>query len=550
MGKNFIIGVVISTQLLQMPAQAQIVPDLTPALQSVTERQAERAQQRAAERALQQVETVQNRVVDRTTEQQAEAVQGQTVERIVDQVERAQAQATERAQTQATERAQAQLAQVQGQLDRAQSQAQRAQDQVQRTQDQLQRAQERAADPDTNPGLGGVLAQAAQPAGAAEEVGSQTPVTDREGNTVFVEITLPQGERAVAFEWVMLVTAEQRQQLELEAPQLLTYLSSSQDFALTAGEMLTFAVPPDLDANDVILQLVPENLRGQIDRNHIFSPRSKDEVPSASMPLSSLLPAVCEAPVALGIIDSHIDLGHPAFQRLQQHSNSIVSKNFVEGKLEQAYAHGTAVAALLVGEYSEEGTQVLSPLLPNARLYAASVFHKGDRVQEGASVLRVLAALDWLAQQDDVRVINMSLAGPPNKLLEQTIAELSARDKVVVAAVGNDGPHGPVRYPAAYERVVAVAAADRNGSIYRWSNQGPYVDFTALGVDVVTAAADHGFEAQSGTSFATPVVSAFVACSLARNTTREQALRALDELAIDLGEPGLDPVYGAGLLHP
>jgi subtilisin family serine protease len=547
MRNNFMICVVVSTLLLQMPAHAQIVPELGSALQSVTERQAERAQQQAAERALQQIEAVQNRVVDRTTEQQAEAVQGQTVERIADQVERAQAQATERAQSQATERAQAQLEQVQGQLGRAQRETQRAQDQVQRTRDQLQRVQERSGGSDINPGLGGVLAQAAQ---ASREAGAQTPVTDIEGNTVFVEITLPQGERAVAYEWVMLVTAAQRQQLELEAPRLLTYLSSSQDFSLTAGEMLTFAVPPDLDANDVILQLVPENLRGQIDRNHIFSPRSKDDAPSASMPLSSLLPAVCQTPVALGIIDSHIDLGHPAFQRLQQSPNPIVSKNFVEGKLEQADAHGTAVAALLVGEHSEEGTQVLSPLLPNARLYAASVFHKGDTIQEGASVLRVLAALDWLAQQDDVRVINMSLAGPPNKLLEQTIAELSARDKVVVAAAGNDGPHGPARYPAAYEQVVAVAAADRNGSIYRWSNQGPYVDFTALGVDVVTAAADHGYEAQSGTSFAAPVVSAFVACNIAGSTTREQALRALDELAIDLGEPGIDPVYGAGLLHP
>lgn len=543
--RNTLLSLIISSPiLLAGSALAQIVPDISPALQSVTDRQAERAQQQAAEHAMQQVEAVQNRVAERSSEQQAQVVQSQTVERVASQVERAQEQATERAQNQASERAQAQLEQIQGQLDRAQNKA------AEQAQSQIERAQDRLAVPNTNPGIGGVLAQAAPGARIVNEVGAQISVSDSSGNTVFMEITLPQGERVVAFEWVMLVSAEERQQLEAQAPQLLAFLDNTQDFALTAGEMLTFSVPADLDANDEILQLVPENLRSQIDRNHIYSPRSQKAKPSAATPLSLPMAAVCEAPVVLGIIDSDIDLKHPAFAHLQQPASTIVSKRFVEGNLEPSYEHGTAVAALLVGSHEAEHKQVLSPLLPNAQLYAASVFHKNDQVQEGASVMRILAAMDWLAGHQDIQVINMSLAGPANKLLEQTITVLAARGIVVVAAVGNDGPHGPTRYPAAYQSVIGVAAAEPDGSIYLWSNQGPYVDFTAVGVDVVTAAANQDFIAQSGTSLAAPVISAFVVCSITQNPILEQAFAALDQEAIDLGESGSDPVYGRGLLHP
>lgn len=407
-----------------------------------------------------------------------------------------------------------------------------------------------------------VLAQGGATAAAAEQ---RRPVLDRNGNEVLSETTRPDGARMISFEWIMLVTPEQRAVLDGEASALMGFLRARRPFGLNNGELLLFSVPPDLDAGDAILNLVPPALRGQIDRNHLYSPRGADAdaepLPrrlldalsgrKAALPLRLPLRAVCEAPLSVGMVDARVDLQHAVFAGLHEPDRRVISASFVEAGLEQPAAHGTAVAALWLGRHRGSGAAgALQPLLPGATLYSASVFHAGPQQQDGASAMRVLEALDWLSQQDDLRVINMSLAGPPNRLLEQTITTLSARDIHVVAAVGNEGPHGAPRYPAAYDEVVAVAATDRDGGIFRWSNQGSHVDYSAIGVDLPTAAADQPVAPQSGTSLAAPVVAAFLACALDAEGSLPAALQSLDVRVIDLGEPGSDPVYGKGLLHP
>jgi len=548
--KQALFGTLALGGLLALSAQglAQRALDLEPIVQGVTDRQAERLQNQAIERVQQQAEAAQARVAEQVQVQQVETVQGQIVDRVENQVERAQAQTAERAQNQ-VERVQNQVERVQGRIERAPEQA------LDRTAERLDAVAEGrpGAVVEAGPGVERAAAQAGQgpavPVAAAvedtpaplPEVPVRRAVPDAEGIPVFVELTLTAEIRAIEFEWVMLVNAAQRQQLEAEAPQLLGFLAGAQPFTLTDGELLTFRVPPDLDANDAILQLVPANLRGQIDRNHLYATQDAKHPATGSLPLAMPMAAVCEAPLAIGIIDSAIDTRHAAFgPRVTIHG-----KSFVEAQLEPALAHGTAVASVLVG--SAEGLQ---PLLPHAELYSAAVFHANEDAVQGATVMRVLAALDWLASVDEVRVINMSLAGPANRLLEQAVAAMAKEGKVVVAAVGNEGAHGPLRYPAAYTGVVGVTAVDRSGEIYRWANQGPQIDYAALGVAVPVAQAGGGITQESGTSLAAPVVSAFHACALAGGKELAAAALALQDLLVDLGEPGLDPVFGKGLLHP
>ncbi len=57
-------------------------------------------------------------------------------------------------------------------------------------------------------------------------------------------------------------------------------------------------------------------------------------------------------------------------------------------------------------------------------------------------------------------MINISLVGPANGLLEQLVRIITARGHIVVAAVGNDGPGAPPLFPAAYPAVVAVTGVD------------------------------------------------------------------------------------------
>jgi minor extracellular protease Epr len=576
----------------------QVLPNLgntvQDAVQTAVDRQVEQAQNAAVERAVEQAEAAAaNQALERAQAVQADLVQSQALEQVQSQVERVQGQATEQAQA-TIERVQAQIETAQSQIEAAQSVISNAQNQIDQVQAQLGQLPEQATErlqgrvPELAPGVNESVnvpgnaaaaavagavpddAQAAAAPDAAQGPQNQTPqrvtINAADGSPAFVDITLEPGVRAVEFEWVMIVTPDQRTQLDAQAAELLSYLTDTQPFALADdGELLTFTVPPDLDANDAILDLVPDGLRDLIDRNHIYDTQDDDGAPvspgaagltgaaalTKDAPLSLPMPAVCAEPIKLGMIDSGIDTKHAAFAAS---AALIQQRSFVDAKLSQPSTHGTAVAGLLVGrDDSEQSGISLHPLLPAASLYSAAVFHEQEGAQQGATVMRVLNALNWLMEQDEVRVINMSLAGPPNRLLAKAIADATAQGKVIVAAAGNDGPFGPVRYPAAYEEAIGVTAVARDRGIFRFANQGPHIDYAALGVEVPTALGSGGFGPESGTSLAAPIVSAFIACALAQGGDLhdlQEALAALDARVMDLGVPGADPVFGRGLLHP
>ena len=114
----------------------------------------------------------------------------------------------------------------------------------------------------------------------------------------------------------------------------------------------------------------------------------------------------------------------------------------------------------------------------------------------------------------------------------------------IVAAVGNDGADAAPRYPAALGNVIAVTAVDADGQIYRKAVRGPYVDVAAPGVDIYAAG-----RFVSGTSMAVPFVTARIAADPDLYPAPTASIRKqLSASARDLGLPGRDTVYGAGLV--
>ncbi len=91
-----------------------------------------------------------------------------------------------------------------------------------------------------------------------------------------------------------------------------------------------------------------------------------------------------------------------------------------------------------------------------------------------------------------------------------------ARGHVIVAAVGNDGPAAPVKYPAAYSGVVGVTSVDAARNIQLDAGQGEDVMFAARGVGVRVAGAKGHYESATGTSFASPLVAARFALMMKR----------------------------------
>ncbi len=252
-------------------------------------------------------------------------------------------------------------------------------------------------------------------------------------------------------------------------------------------------------------------------------------------------PDTCGEGIRIGMTDTAIDAGHAALR-----SRAINSQRFAPAGFDAVSPddHGTAVAALLVGDPSSG----YAGMLPSATLFAADVFHLDGAGQPQATLADLVNGLDWLASQR-VSVINISMTGPPNPLLETAVTRLDRSGIAVVAAAGNGGPAAAPAFPAAYESVVSVTAVDQSLRPYRLANQGDYITLASPGVEVWSAAGGGVGRYRTGTSVAAAHVTGAIAERIGAGSDIESALRALRNDARDLGSPGRDRVFGWGLLQ-
>ncbi|MEP4891311.1 MAG: S8 family serine peptidase [Aliiglaciecola sp.] len=360
------------------------------------------------------------------------------------------------------------------------------------------------------------------------------------GKPIFVEVETEDGWRAIQNQWVVLANPQTKQNLLA----LGAFINAETNYSGLGLSLLRFTVPESLDSKQALAKHLPEQTLGTLDRNHIYQAQTAAPQAQSSFTGQNLenspSKALCDTPVKIGMIDSGIDQQHGAFAEA-----SIIAKSFLIDDLSSPQAHGTAVASVLVGNLGP-----LTPLLSHGKVYSAEVFYRQSDYSQGATLDAMISALNWLVEEQ-IKVVNMSLAGPPNKMLATIVKAANHQGTIIVAAAGNQGPAAPELYPAGYPEVIAVSAFDKLQQPYRWSNRGDYVDYSALGVNVVTAQVKRGLGKESGTSMAAPVVSAALTCLLAESDhlnsiDRQAILTSLSDLAVDLGPKGRDPIYGIG----
>lgn len=291
-------------------------------------------------------------------------------------------------------------------------------------------------------------------------------------------------------------------------------------------EVIRLAAPPGMDARAALAELRAIDPAAVIDLVHYYGLNLAAGGKGRRVGASEVR-RVAPTKVTVGIIDTAI-APHAALRGAQVFA-------WPAGNLAGAPVdHGTAVASLI----SAEG---------QARIFSANIF-RGSAARPYTSADVLADALEWMVKMD-VPTINMSLAGPRNAILDQLLRDAVARGRSIVAAAGNGGPAAPPAYPAAVPGVVAVTAVDKDLRIYRYANRGRYITVAARGVDVIAARASGGFARFSGTSFATPHVTGWIArCRSAGNPARscEAALR---KSARDLGTPGRDDIFGLGYVE-
>ncbi|EWH07673.1 MULTISPECIES: S8 family serine peptidase [Pseudoalteromonas] len=357
---------------------------------------------------------------------------------------------------------------------------------------------------------------------------SRLAILNTVGKPAFIEIETEQGFRAVERQWILLANEQHRAKLEHIGAQIV----SRQSYDALGMVLLRFVVPEQFDSKAQLQRLLSIDDAALLGRNHIYQAQ---QGPLQGVNTHKNRP-VCDLPVRVGMIDSALNLAHPGFV-----GSTIETRSFLPNSVASPDLHGTAVAGVMIGK-----TAKLSPLLNQATLYSAAVFYRQSDLSQGATLAAIVDALNWLVAAQ-VPVINLSFTGPDNAILAAAIKATIAQQVTLVAAAGNDGPAALPLYPAAYENVIAVSAVDKNGQIYRWSNKGDYIDFAALGVNVLTLNSGGGVGVESGTSMAAPQVTAAAACLAANpDYTPHSIYNKLVERAVDKGKPGKDSVFGHG----
>ena len=158
------------------------------------------------------------------------------------------------------------------------------------------------------------------------------------------------------------------------------------------------------------------------------------------------------------------------------------------------------------------------------------------------------------AVKNGASVINMSLGGGSSLFehypYEDTVINNAYKSGVVCCvAAGNESQDCSNHCPAHVANAITVSAIFDDYSFAFYSNYGEGVDFCAPGTLVYSTYPDDSYTYLSGTSMATPHISA--ACAMIKlnypDYSPSNIVTALSFCAKDLGTTGKDPCYGNGL---
>jgi thermitase len=243
-------------------------------------------------------------------------------------------------------------------------------------------------------------------------------------------------------------------------------------------------------------------------------------LPAAGFESAWALPAGRDgAGQTIAIVDTGIDTDHPEFAGRIDPGARFIADNESDvpdsADVEDDYGHGTHVAGIAAAADSPAGpTSYGVGGAPAARILPVKVL---DNVGKG-STENVADGIKWAGER--ANVINLSLGGGSCEAIGHAVEEARADGAVVVAAAGNSGTNKLLTAPGGLANVITVGATNSSNTRPTWSNYGPYVELGAPGSNIystvpptvpLVAPTGKSIDLKSGTSMATPFVSAAVA---------------------------------------
>jgi len=208
------------------------------------------------------------------------------------------------------------------------------------------------------------------------------------------------------------------------------------------------------------------------------------------------------AGIRVAIIDTGVDTRHPDLVGRTQLTRNYIDTDEVAFRGDR---HGTQVAGLIAAA-ANNGVGIVG-VAPDVRLMAYKACWQTSASTTGRcnSFTIAQALADALAAK--AQVINLSLVGPSDPLLEALIAKAIAAGVIVVGAVSEDPRFAfAAKLPSVLPVAESETSADQGDEILR-----------APARDIVTLVPNGHYDFASGSSLATAQVSGVVALLLARN---------------------------------
>jgi serine protease len=261
------------------------------------------------------------------------------------------------------------------------------------------------------------------------------------------------------------------------------------------------------------------------------------------------------AGAVVAVVDSGVQADHPD---LAGHIGPGYDFVQHDATPQDGNGHGTHVSGI-VAAATGNGIGVES-VAPGATIMPVRVL--GD--DGGGNTDDVARGVDW-ARTHGADVINLSLGSEVplvgatgGDAFDAAVHRALAAGIVVVAAAGNSGV--PVcEQPAAKDGLLCVGAVDKRRQRSFFSSFGSGLGLVApggsggsaagmAGEDVLSTYKGSTYTELAGTSQAAPHVSGVAALLVSLGVRGQAAVKRILATATDLGAPGDDPEYGAGLV--
>jgi subtilisin family serine protease len=208
------------------------------------------------------------------------------------------------------------------------------------------------------------------------------------------------------------------------------------------------------------------------------------------------------AGIRVAIIDTGIDTQHPDLIGRTQLTRNYIDDDAAAFRNDR---HGTQIAGLIAAA-ANNGIGIVG-VAPDVRLMAFKACWQSSASTAGRCNSFTLAQALADALGAKAQVINLSLVGPSDPLLEALIAKATEAGVIVVGAVSEDPRFGfPAKLPHVLPVVEAESQIAENADVLR-----------APAHDIVTLVPNGHYDFASGSSLATAQISGVVALLLARN---------------------------------